>query len=822
VAISNLVWDGGGYDLHLLAGETSAPLKPRLGLTRENESGRTFLSGSDLPNDVAIVFHPEFKGVKGADQKYRGHGVIVDTATGAVEVKVAAVTATPRLYNFLIRAEAKDTKDGIGSSVRIRVHVHKRIEKIWLTPRTLIVHQGATNQRFTVLAEFDDGTNGDITGWRGLSYSSNKPHVAKVDSATGLVTHVADGSAKIRVKTDASAVSLADDNTADVETRPSLAVDRAVVRVRPRGPVAFNSNVNILFLPDGFTAAERGDFFDIVQWLTYQLQTKHSTYPFNLLKGSINYWRLADNDFLASVDKDVSIQAESAILSNGQRADSLPFPVEPPAAGDWTLGNMVFKVGLPVPADSSATLQAKLVDWNALYDGVVSAPITQQVFDEWLMLHTRKLLNERCTALGFRLEDHPRADENPGFSSLSLDPRRVAPAQFRAMISKLSKSGDVVGTTWVEWGKDEGLVCVIARNSRLGGMQSGDGYFSISVRAEFDQAVQAAAPLRGIDLVNMALPQGSPLPVDEMIPVIVAHEVGHAFGLGEEYGDGAGRTLPAHREIEMSDAANAQPASQVHTPTVDPARIKWDWPRLSAAGKLTAEPEPTGTGAFFVHLEVGHRAQFALGDAVKLRGRGSFGLRFIVPPSEAFSGWLRITGLEPTSPNRVIVRPDPGVSITPSNFFAGSMLVRPKRRGEQGLTFNLIAPVISEWLKRDLPLNRTNQACIPAVNPPGHQKAGTPNPFKDMPAANLPPGLPPDRPKNKQNIVGIYDGGHYHDCGVYHPTGLCLMRTGGDRSLMRSARFCQVCRYVIVDAVDSTKHGELDALYEKTEYPEPP
>jgi hypothetical protein len=46
---------------------------------------------------------------------------------------------------------------------------------------------------------------------------------------------------------------------------------------------------------------------------------------------------------------------------------------------------------------------------------------------------------------------------------------------------------------------------------------------------------------------------------------------------------------------------------------------------------------------------------------------------------------------------------------------------------------------------------------------------------------------------------------------------MCKMRNL-TTSCLGLTRFCQVCRYLIVDAVDPSKHGALDAIYDP-EYP---
>src|SRR5262249_12732482 len=90
--------------------------------------------------------------------------------------------------------------------------------------------------------------------------------------------------------------------------------------------------------------------------------------------------------------------------------------------------------------------------------------------------------------------------------------------------------------------------------------------------------------------------------------------------------------------------------------------------------------------------------------------------------------------------------------------------------------------------------------------------------------ANLPAGLPLHKPMFKAQIVGLYDGGHRDFCGVSPPRGACVMRShdlipmprGRENTLM----FCPVCRYVLVDELDPTKHRDIENDY-AARYPQP-
>src|SRR5262249_23864717 len=91
--------------------------------------------------------------------------------------------------NFLMTVSVADNA-GKTYETEIRIHIHDSVNEIWLTPPTLTIHKGADECRFTVLASFNDGVIGDITGWPQLSYKSLDPF-SGADSIDGMVS--ADG-----------------------------------------------------------------------------------------------------------------------------------------------------------------------------------------------------------------------------------------------------------------------------------------------------------------------------------------------------------------------------------------------------------------------------------------------------------------------------------------------------------------------------------------------------------------------------------------------------------------------------------------------------
>ena len=150
MAITGVRWDREGYDIHLLKGESSIPLAEKLRATRNNTSE---FRGTNPPSGVTVEFRAEFKGAPS------NHGVTV-SATG--QITVAASLPSLRLRNFIVRAVVSESGSNF-LDTHIRVHIHDTIKKIWLTPDTLTIYMGGGKRRFTVLAEFDDQTFGDIT-----------------------------------------------------------------------------------------------------------------------------------------------------------------------------------------------------------------------------------------------------------------------------------------------------------------------------------------------------------------------------------------------------------------------------------------------------------------------------------------------------------------------------------------------------------------------------------------------------------------------------------------------------------------------------------
>jgi hypothetical protein len=176
------------------------------------------------------------------------------------------------------------------------------------------------------------------------------------------------------------------------------------------------------------------------------------------------------------------------------------------------------------------------------------------------------------------------------------------------------------------------------------------------------------------------------------------------------------------------------------------------------------------------------------------------------------SGRLRVSGA-PSSPDTLVLEPlDPFPAADAAKFPLGSVVFLPARAKagtpEAGQVLTLVAPAIVSHISTthgplDAPKATPERACV--AKPELALAKVTPE--------NLPDPLPPTIAPlvDLGEIVGLYEGGGNHGCGVYHPAGTCTFRGGEGTNDFRA--FCRVCRYVLVDVVDPSKHRFSDDAY---------
>ena len=167
-------------DAHLLPGDASADLfenitvdyvevhddRDPVAVSASADAATTApAGGGDAPIE-RLRMTASFLGSEAA--AHHALGVTFDPDLGIVTAD-NPLPAGMLVQNFLVKviATARNGAERSTAEVWTRVHLHQSVERIWLTPNPMTVHEMSDlHARFTLLAEFDDGVVTDITADR--------------------------------------------------------------------------------------------------------------------------------------------------------------------------------------------------------------------------------------------------------------------------------------------------------------------------------------------------------------------------------------------------------------------------------------------------------------------------------------------------------------------------------------------------------------------------------------------------------------------------------------------------------------------------------
>jgi hypothetical protein len=813
--IASVFWaNHAGQDIHLIPGYVGPRLDHLLWATQT--AGGPTVRADQLPAPARPTFVANF--VAGAS----GTAGVAISANGEVTV-TAPLPSPARLLDFVVTATITEGANVFWANKRFRIHAG--IERIWLTPRTLTVRQNARNMRFTVLAEFDDGTYGDLTPWcpwdppaaadRTYVHLSGDNHPAIAWSTAAAGTIGVDG---VTGRLTGTAAAGDAPITAALLPLPPPAnrIGEGMARAAPpwSDPVtltpidgrfeAIPTVPNVLILPDGFHGGRPGEpseqarFEQLARQLVHRLHVRQRTRPYDLLKDRMNYFMA----WIPSREPGISpLEQVRRFNIAGSQADAVEV--------DTAVGRAALS-----PRDVAGA-------WH------VATPPTSPA--------NEFLLNERDTAFHVTLGERPRVIRQSEIRWAAFHPSRFSEEDFDDFLRALRLNGTAVGTVWARGGKDERSILVLCRSARLGGAfsnrQTSGRYICMTLDRDPQHRIEDDPGGLGKDLLPDAIPDR----VTINVLTTTAHELAHSFSLEDEYGGeyGGGGTLPANRAADVDGASNlASRTSLLTSGNLDADKIKWRWPRIRKAGVLTAQPLRLG-GRFLIQLEPGHgglvpvtrngkqkmkRVPITEGDVVRFRRRP---LLTAPTPSDRF------IVVNAVLTNALLVEPLTTRPFDPATYPPGSVVISPPRQlpdpNPAGRVFGDDLQLIHGRVRARIndtrnPLNAhrdgaANRPCPGVVLP-------TPTGSTNWPDTDIPPNgrpNPPNPPIYSSWIVGVYESGLAFDCDVYRPTGVCLMRAFEYRdeptSTQRTYQFCPVCRYVMVDAIDPTKHGDIDADY---------
>ncbi len=816
MAIKRLFWNPEtNRDIHLLRGTTSRSLITH-GLRVRDEAGDE-VSASDYllvtPND-RIVFRPQFRnqGPPAGDYLNTDIGVRVDSKTGAV---TATAPQSHVKNNFVIEIQAENHDGTLSNVESIRVHVHNSVVEAWLTPDHLTVRPRGSDRpeltefRFTVRARFDTSVVADLTLIDGLQWSP----ASNVLPSGHLKLDTADFPDKDIPITATLPADLGGAVTPAVtlrvraswDTEPKLPKAVIVVGSAWPRPVQPNPVPNVLILGDGFRAGDKRDFLGIADKVVQHLKTDKLTRPFDLLSTSMNFWKV----FWPSDTLGISVRSEVYTYLDGSQtwAVALPTSAKPPASGGWTMEHLLYAAGLPVPADKNRADTAIKQEWDATLETGAWPPNAVKLIDDWKRMGDRTLLEELDAFPGMSYGYSPAADSDDN-TELDLHPDRGGTEALKAFFNALTADNSVttaagkpIGDLWVT--KDftlydfdnTGLVLLLSALNGGRARNSGS-YIALSRGAEGVLfPVKQAGNRWLLDL------QDPPNRVTADRCRTAAHELGHSFGLGDEYVNFDDDYPGTEKDLESFANLQIESSARDASGNISGAEIKWNWHRIKKAAVIAGDirADPAGGGRFIVPLELEQAMQFQKGDKVTLRVR-QFG-KPLQKGQKTLDKQIEIS--ESPVVDAVEIKAFTGPDLTPddvADYKRGSILYTPAPLfplpGAIWPFARLVAPNIQDSItNRKRPL--TAVPCKP-------DRGDVQSP--DLTGVTLPGFL---CFKHKTRIVGLYSGGARWACGIFHPAGACVMRNEHDGH----TEFCAVCRYVLVDFVNPFRHFEIDRDY---------
>ncbi|HEY7010849.1 MAG TPA: M64 family metallopeptidase [Jatrophihabitantaceae bacterium] len=705
--------------------------------------------------------------------------------------------------------------------------MHVKVVNLWLTPNPMTVRRGAAPDhdpiyRFRLRAEFDDGalngvenhTCGDVTrnhevtwtppeqfGSGGFFEFRDQNHAGEVVHVTATLP-TPDGP-----KTAKADVIIAPRWSDD----PNVPKAEIIPGAGHPGVLRCEDVPNFLFLGCGFP--DRDSFEGMTDAFVQSLRTNRLVRPFDILTTSINMWRV-----FTQTPYGVSIVSEVFVTTNsdGQLvARSVP-PARKPAANAQriVLEELLYLVGLPSPPHVTMSNDDIRAEWHTANfpDPTGFLPHgDDSLIEQWKVMGNRAFVDEIDAFPSMSYGRTPSTDRSTTYD-LGLHPDRGGDTALQALYAALRAAdgtvldtGAPVGTLWA--GADprfhfDNTTYVVLVSPLQGGRAAAGDVIAISAATrDLDFPVAPVGGRKAFTLIAQPI-DGT---VTEDATRTLAHEMGHKFGLGDEYSEFAIKfeaqdaTLDGYANLQTeANTFNDQVQKQIVA-----EEIKWNWHRIAKAAVIQGAITPSGDG-FRIPVRPGEGFQFNDGDALLLRLRKWGEALQKKPTVLAEAKALKVKGKgESDFVNVVASTPGSVVIGDLTGYVAGSIVYMPTPAHASRFTNSpfagLMIPAIMHAItEKHRPM--TDTPCVPdgfQIPLPELGQGGLEVDLHDYPFILYP------------HIAGLFEGGLQVTCGVFRPTGMCMMNNNHDET----AWFCAICRYVMVDFVNPYLHWQIDRDY---------
>ncbi|GAB4042315.1 zinc metalloprotease [Spirosoma litoris] len=642
------------YDIHLLWGQAIDLL---VLLELDQTDVDDYLDGLDASRRVSYQFIPSFLPTADLKITFKNDGT-VDRPSCLIEL-----ANTPPgdwfnlINNFLVSVVVTDSTNPAKVSVTqtaIRIHIHKSIQDVWITPSPLTVYQDMDSARFCVYALFDDGVvaeignlfegdNGDeidysITNPIQLKWSSSTAGLIDSDGEITPVQDTQDHDVTLKVTYGTQTFT----RTGTVRMSDVLNANQTAIRVREvansesPGFAKLNQVPNILFLPEGFT--DVGDFNRLVDNYVADLIGNKITAPFNWLKGSINFW----SAFVPSRENGITHRGMLEVIENPRETgDNGPTMrgVKPTKAvkpddedaSTWEFENLLYYVGFPVKGDETLSdFQLKFrweqttllssIQLSVLFpdpDGDTDQPNNYDLITLWKSSVDRRLPDAKDSAFGVTVNDYIAFDNDGDYRDVNFDQRRVQRRFLDGFLGGLKDRKNnpvgpvfVRGTATTSRGKDYDNIIFLVADTQGGREQNANGYLFILLDDDGSPTLPGTLADNRVSAAPVSIP--AKLPLEQK--AVLTHELGHSFGLGDEYGESTPDDDYDNRYVGSSKVAswpfaryqkpayftdgdsNVQPKVDFERPSshgpepteIDAYRIKWRYHRTRKASLVSS------------------------------------------------------------------------------------------------------------------------------------------------------------------------------------------------------------------------------------------
>jgi hypothetical protein len=605
------------YDIHILRGQVVdltqlfeiAGEKAEEYVKEENEERRK----DSKPGKLTYSFKPYFEGEdfeSASEHHYQGLNIKVIfgkkefTPTCIIDASADdPADKSKHIRNFLIEATLTDTADDESVRTYIRIHLHRDIKKIWISPETMTIYPAyhpIPYPDFTpsIHALFDDGTSAKInqffdwytneipvvykpylnenikwTSEDDLSFKSYKSYYH-----TGSYQVIVRSKEKLKIGEYNLDVALKWNNTTHKASAKVIVPDTLSAKSPLKAELVAAGECpgydkaaevpNILFLPDGFTQEDSDYFSMLVENYVHALMKNDLTQPFKTLKKSINFWQV----FIPSRERGATHNFEVAfgkvrkvreILAKGlkqfkeipatQVGQTCRLPHDDlDALGDpkdWELPNMYAAFGYPTALEetlSEAELKKFFVSARGKIEEYVDNVFekNKKLVETWQKLGHRRRIEEPDTALGLTINDFCTADDEDDNNYMGLNANKLSRLDLNEFLAGLKDSkGNPIGQFFVKHPFGElgkDYDRIVVISAAINGRElNEDGVFFIKI-AEPDRYFINEQDKKA-ERYHLHYPLVRVFDVEQK--AVLTHEMAHSFGLEDEYGEpGEGST----------------------------------------------------------------------------------------------------------------------------------------------------------------------------------------------------------------------------------------------------------------------------------------